>query len=91
MAQSSGYLLASVGPFALGVLHGVTGSWTLPLIVLAVLLVPQTVFGLLAGRDRLVGGYGRGRAAVPAEGRAASDEGDAGRAVAPSGEGGLAV
>jgi MFS transporter, CP family, cyanate transporter len=94
MAQSSGYLLASVGPFALGVVHGITGSWTLPLIVLAVLLAPQTVFGLLAGRDRLVGGYGRGRADADAPAgrdRTGSDQDDAPAEVASSGEGGLAV
>lgn len=75
MAQSSGYLLASVGPFALGVLHGATGSWTLPLVVLTALLVPQTVFGLLAGRDRLVGGYESAHAEpCNGESRAESDE-----------------
>lgn len=87
MAQSSGYLLASVGPFALGVLHGATGGWTLPLVVLAVLLAPQTVFGLLAGRDRLVGGYERGLAnAVPGQGRTEPDDRDVRRDAASSGE-----
>ena len=92
MAQSSGYLLASAGPFALGVLHGATGGWTLPLVVLAVLLAPQTVFGLLAGRDRLVGGYGRERAdGVPGQGRTEPVEGRVRRGTAASGEGGPAV
>jgi CP family cyanate transporter-like MFS transporter len=88
MAQSSGYLLASVGPFTLGVLHGATGGWTVPLIVVAVLLAPQTVFGVLAGRDRMVGGYARERAnGVPGQGRPEPDEAGVRRDAASSGEG----
>lgn len=55
MAQSIGYMLAAVGPFLVGVVHDVTGSWTLPLLLLLVLFVPQGVVGVLAGRDLLVG------------------------------------
>ena len=29
-----GYLLAAVGPFAVGALHEATGSWTVPLVLL---------------------------------------------------------
>jgi CP family cyanate transporter-like MFS transporter len=53
--QSVGYLLAAAGPLTIGALHDATGSWTLPLIVLIVLLVPQAVTGVGAGRDRIVG------------------------------------
>jgi MFS transporter, CP family, cyanate transporter len=52
MAQCCGYLLAAVGPLALGAVHEATGGWALPLTVLLVLLVPQTVAGLGAARDR---------------------------------------
>ncbi|HEX5120783.1 MAG TPA: MFS transporter [Pseudonocardiaceae bacterium] len=55
MAQCAGYLLAAVGPLALGSVHQVTGGWTVPLVVLLVLLVPQTVAGLGAARNRYVG------------------------------------
>jgi CP family cyanate transporter-like MFS transporter len=52
MAQSVGYALAGVFPLAVGALHGATGSWTAPLILLLALLVPQVLIGLVAGRDR---------------------------------------
>ena len=39
-AQSVGYLLAAIGPLMMGAVFGVTGSWTVPLCVLAVLVVP---------------------------------------------------
>jgi CP family cyanate transporter-like MFS transporter len=55
MAQCAGYLLAAVGPLALGSVHQVTGGWTVPLVVLLVLLVPQTVAGLGAARNRHIG------------------------------------
>jgi MFS transporter, CP family, cyanate transporter len=44
-AQSAGYLVASVGPLAFGLLHSVTGSWNLP----AVLLLALCGFGLVVG------------------------------------------
>lgn len=46
MAQTVGYLLASVGPFLLGALHDATGGWTVSLCVLIAFLVPQLVSGL---------------------------------------------
>ena len=52
MAQGFGYSLASLGPIGIGALHAVSGSWTAPLIVLAVLLVPQLITGALASRER---------------------------------------
>jgi CP family cyanate transporter-like MFS transporter len=55
MAQSIGYTLCAFGPLLVGLLHDVTGSWTVPLVLLLVLLVPQVVTGALAGRDRAVG------------------------------------
>jgi CP family cyanate transporter-like MFS transporter len=54
MAQGFGYLLASLGPIAIGAIHAASRNWTVPLAVLAALLVPQLVAGVLASRDRLV-------------------------------------
>lgn len=54
MAQSVGYLLAAFGPFLFGLLHDLTASWRLPLILLLVVACSQLVFGVLAGRDRVV-------------------------------------
>ena len=52
--QSVGYLISIPGPIVVGVLYGATGDWTLPLVLLMVLLVPQAVAGVLAGRHRFV-------------------------------------
>jgi CP family cyanate transporter-like MFS transporter len=54
MAQCLGYILAATGPFAVGALHDLTDGWTVPLLVLLVLMVPQAVVGALAGRDKSV-------------------------------------
>jgi MFS transporter, CP family, cyanate transporter len=54
MAQSFGYGLAALGPVIMGALHEASGGWTVPLWFLLVLLVPELVFGLGAGRDRQV-------------------------------------
>ncbi|HEY1818618.1 MAG TPA: MFS transporter [Trebonia sp.] len=54
MAQGFGYLLASAGPIGIGAIHAVSGGWTVPLIVLAALLVPQLIFGAMASRERYV-------------------------------------
>lgn len=56
MAQAVGYLLAAVGPFALGALHDVSGGWTAPMIAMVLVLVPILWAGLAAGRPRMVGG-----------------------------------
>lgn len=50
MAQSVGYLIASTGPFMIGALHGITSSWTVPLLVLIATLIPLGLAGLVAGR-----------------------------------------
>jgi CP family cyanate transporter-like MFS transporter len=56
MAQTAGYLLASAGPLAIGLLHSATGSWNLPVTVLLVLTVVLLAAGLLAARPRVVPG-----------------------------------
>jgi CP family cyanate transporter-like MFS transporter len=52
MAQSIGYVLASLAPLAVGALHGISHSWTPALILLLALAAPQLVIGLAAARDR---------------------------------------
>ncbi|WP_425471356.1 MFS transporter [Saccharothrix texasensis] len=54
MAQSIGYLISAAGPFAFGVLRGVTGTWTVSMLVLVALLVVLTALGWIAGRPRTV-------------------------------------
>jgi MFS transporter, CP family, cyanate transporter len=49
-AQSVGYLVASVGPLVVGLLHSATGSWNLSLVLLLVLCAAELATGLLAGR-----------------------------------------
>ncbi len=52
--QSVGYLISIPGPIVVGALYGATGGWTVPLMLLMLLLVPQAVAGVLAGRHRYV-------------------------------------
>lgn len=52
--QSAGYLIAVVGPFAVGALHDASDGWTVPLLALLALCVPQYVVGLLAARPAYV-------------------------------------
>jgi CP family cyanate transporter-like MFS transporter len=52
MAQGVGYLIAAAGPIGAGVLHDVTGSWTVPLLAEIGVAATQFVIALLAGRDR---------------------------------------
>jgi MFS transporter, CP family, cyanate transporter len=51
MAQGVGYLIASTGPFLVGALHGLTSSWTVPLLMLLAVLVPISIAGVVAGRE----------------------------------------
>jgi CP family cyanate transporter-like MFS transporter len=51
MAQGVGYLIAASGPFIVGALHGLTASWTVPLLVLLAALVPMLLAGITAGRE----------------------------------------
>ncbi len=53
-AQSVGYLISIPGPLLIGVLYQATGDWHVPLTLMALLLVPQTAVGILAGRNRTV-------------------------------------
>ncbi|MCA2202656.1 CynX/NimT family MFS transporter [Streptomyces griseoincarnatus] len=53
-AQSTGYLISIPGPLLVGVLYQHSGGWGLPIALMAGLLVPQMIVGVLAGRDRTV-------------------------------------
>jgi CP family cyanate transporter-like MFS transporter len=53
LAQSVGYLLATAGPFGMGLLHSATGGWTVPLILLLAIALTQIVVGhLLTARTK---------------------------------------
>ncbi len=49
-AQGVGYLVATAGPLLLGLLHSVTGGWTIPAWTLIALGAGQLTAGVLAGR-----------------------------------------
>ncbi|WP_409264618.1 CynX/NimT family MFS transporter [Pseudomonas sp. KCJK9000] len=50
MAQGVGYTVASMGPFAVGLVHDLTGGWAAVGWIFAVLGVGAIIFGLGAGR-----------------------------------------
>ncbi|MBV9095766.1 MAG: MFS transporter [Streptosporangiaceae bacterium] len=56
LAQSVGYLVASTGPLAVGLLHAATGGWDIPVTLLLVLAVGALVAGLLAARPAMLPG-----------------------------------
>jgi MFS transporter, CP family, cyanate transporter len=49
-SQSVGYLVASVGPLMVGLLHSATGSWNIPVALLLALCAAELATGVLAGR-----------------------------------------
>jgi CP family cyanate transporter-like MFS transporter len=53
-AQSTGYLISIPGPLLVGVLYQHSGGWGVPIALMAALMVPQIVVGVIAGRDRTV-------------------------------------
>jgi len=50
--QGGGYLVATAGPLAVGLLHAVTGTWTVPVLALLVVIVFEGTVGWQAGRAR---------------------------------------
>nr|WP_028923918.1 MFS transporter [Pseudonocardia acaciae] len=54
MAQGIGYLLAALGPFLFGLLHDVTGGWTVPFAMMTVVYLAQIIAGARAGRPRYI-------------------------------------
>ncbi len=55
MAQCVGYLIAAVGPLAVGVIHGAAGSFAATGPFIALLALAAAINGWLAGRARQVG------------------------------------
>ncbi len=55
MSQGFGYLIAAGGPLLTGLLHSVTGHWTVPLAVLIALLAPQLIAGFAVTRPGFAG------------------------------------
>jgi CP family cyanate transporter-like MFS transporter len=54
MTQSVGYLIAALGPLGFGLLHSITGGWTVSLFALLAILVAEVVIGWFVGRARYV-------------------------------------
>ena len=54
LTQSLGYLIAAVGPFAVGAIYEATGGWTWPLALLIALTVPQMLLGLYVARPAFI-------------------------------------
>ena len=54
LAQGWGYLLATAGPLAVGLLHASTGGWDVPVGMLLALCAAQLAAGWLAGRARVL-------------------------------------
>jgi MFS transporter, CP family, cyanate transporter len=50
LSQGVGYLLASAGTLAVGLLHSATGSWNPPAALMLVMIAAEVAAGLLAGR-----------------------------------------
>jgi CP family cyanate transporter-like MFS transporter len=54
MAQGYGYVIAASGPFLFGVLHGVTGGWTVSLLIVVVVICAEIALGWIIGKPRYV-------------------------------------
>ncbi|MFF3853233.1 MFS transporter [Micromonospora sp. NPDC002575] len=59
-AQSTGYVIAALGPLLVGVLYEATGGWTAPIGFLLAALAVQTGAGLVIARPRFVEDEKRG-------------------------------
>ncbi|WP_406038981.1 MFS transporter [Micromonospora sp. NBC_00898] len=53
-AQSTGYVIAALGPLLVGILYEATGGWTAPLGFLLAALAVQTTAGLVIARPRYI-------------------------------------
>jgi CP family cyanate transporter-like MFS transporter len=54
MSQSTGYVVAAVGPLLVGLLHAATGAWLVPIIVMLGVIGATVASGVLAGRPLVV-------------------------------------
>jgi CP family cyanate transporter-like MFS transporter len=55
MAQGLGYVIAALGPLAVGAVHDATDGWSVPTVLMLVISVVLLVPGLGAGRNRTIG------------------------------------
>lgn len=53
MSQSTGYLLAAIGPMLMGTIYDLVKSWALPLVIFSLLIIVLGLVGWFAGDDRL--------------------------------------
>jgi CP family cyanate transporter-like MFS transporter len=53
-AQSTGYVIAALGPLVVGMLYELTGAWTIPIGFLLAAAVVQIFAGLAIARPRFV-------------------------------------
>ncbi|ASU78527.1 MFS transporter [Actinopolyspora erythraea] len=58
MSQTAGYSVAATGPILTGALRDLTGSWTLPLLSLCLLVAIQIPIGMFVGQNRQFGATG---------------------------------
>ncbi|WP_054710410.1 MFS transporter [Bacillus sp. JCM 19041] len=54
MAQSVGYMIAALGPILLGSIAEWTQGWSIPLVLLMIVSLCISLFGLVAGKDQKV-------------------------------------
>ncbi len=59
LTQGIGYGIAAVGPLLMGLLLDTTGSWTWPVVLLAIVAVVEGAVGVSAGRAHAVTAAGR--------------------------------
>lgn len=52
--QSTGYLVAAIGPFLIGVVHDASGGWNLPLLILLLLALPLFALAAYVARTMYV-------------------------------------
>ena len=52
MSQGVGYIIASLGPLAVGVLHDLTGGWTAVALLFIVITAAAAIAGWFAGQNR---------------------------------------
>ncbi|MDL4820847.1 CynX/NimT family MFS transporter [Actinomadura opuntiae] len=55
MAQGVGYVIAALGPLAIGALHDATGGWSVPMAAVLAICAALAIPGLPAGRNRTLG------------------------------------
>jgi CP family cyanate transporter-like MFS transporter len=54
MAQGIGYMISALGPLAAGLLHSITGGWTLAILAMIAVCGAQLGAGLAAARPGAV-------------------------------------